>query len=60
VIILGNPEDEVTPFTLQLAFANALEDAGHRVQVQIHPAREPSFHNLTGNIAIETAGRCAR
>ncbi len=59
-IILGNPEDTVTPFVLQLAFANALEDAGHQVQVHIHPAREPSFHNLLGNVAIETAGRCAR
>ena len=60
VIILGNPDDTVTPFPLQLAFANALEDAGHRVQVHIHPAKEPSFHNLLGNVAIETAGGCAR
>lgn len=60
VIILGNPKDKVTPFPLQLAFANALEDAGHRVQVHIHPAKGPSYHNLLGNVAIETAGGCAR
>lgn len=60
VIILGNPEDSITPFSLQLAFANALEDAGHRVRVEIHPAREPAFHNLTGHVTIKAAGGCAK
>jgi dienelactone hydrolase len=60
VIILGNPEDSITPFSLQLAFANALEDAGHRVRVDMHPAREPAFHNLTGHVTIKTAGECAK
>ncbi|GAB6058606.1 hypothetical protein JCM31598_17230 [Desulfonatronum parangueonense] len=59
IIILGNPEDRITPFAFQQAFADALENAGHRVHVHVHPAREPSFHNLLGNVAIETAGRCA-
>ncbi|MEA3640880.1 MAG: hypothetical protein VBE63_13170 [Lamprobacter sp.] len=60
IMILGNPEDSVTPFSLQQTFAKALEAAGHRVQVNIHPARAPTFHNLIGHVAIKTAGQCAR
>ncbi len=60
IIILGNERDSVTPFELQKAFAQALEAAGHRVQVTEHPAKEPSYHNLLGNVAVETAAGCGQ
>ncbi len=60
ILILGNPQDRVTPFELQQAFAQALEAAGHRVRVEEHPAREPSFHDLLGGVALKAAAGCAQ
>ncbi len=60
IIILGNARDTVTPFELQQEFAAALKAAGHRVAVEEHPAAEPSYHRLTGNIGIQTAALCGQ
>lgn len=60
VIVMGNVADTVTPFVFQVEFAKALEEAGHQVRLETHPAREPSFHNLLGRVALESAAQCGR
>jgi acetyl esterase/lipase len=58
-IVIGNEDDQVTPFILQQSFAEALAAAGHKVQLMTHPARPPNHHDLTSSIGITAAARCA-
>lgn len=56
ILIIGNRNDNNTPFDLQNRFYEALLDAGHQVTLMDYPAHEPDFHNLknaVGYTAIE-------
>lgn len=60
IYILGNPADEVTPFDLQRRFADAVEQAGHQVELREAPAAAPRFHNLLGGAGLEAVRECIR
>lgn len=60
VFVIGDPRDRVTPFSLQRRFAETLEANGHSVRLVMHDARPPRFHNLSGDIGLRTAARCAK
>lgn len=60
VYVIGDPRDKVTPFYLQVRFAKALQELGHQITVISHKAKPPSYHNLSGNIGLNTAADCAK
>lgn len=60
IMMLGNAKDKVTPYDLQIKFANALASAGHNVELHDVPARAPGFHDLLDEIGLKTAANCAR
>lgn len=60
MILIGNLNDKVTPFSLQIKFARAVRRAGHKVRMATYPARPPKFHNLGDTIGLTVAARCAR
>jgi len=59
ILVIGNEDDQVTPFILQQRFAEAVAAAGHNVQLMTHPAQAPKHHDLTSSIGITAAARCA-
>lgn len=59
IFIIGNLSDRITPFLLQRRFAETLEASGHTVQLMMHQAVPPNYHNLRDNIGLRTAALCA-
>ncbi|QNK71368.1 alpha/beta hydrolase family protein [Variovorax sp. PAMC26660] len=60
IVLIGNREDQNTPFALQQRFADAVAKAGHRIEIRTHAAEPPEFHDLTDRIGLRTASLCAR
>lgn len=60
IVLIGNREDQNTPFALQQRFADAVAKAGHRVEIRTHAAEAPEFHDLTDRIGLRTVSLCAR
>ncbi|MGK9172011.1 alpha/beta hydrolase [Yokenella regensburgei] len=58
ILVIGNPEDTVTPFDLQTRFADALRRQGHQVRLLTRPAVAPAFHNLKGNPGVNAVALC--
>jgi len=58
ILVVGNPQDRITPFDLQARFAAALREHGHRVTLLERPAASPEYHDLLGNAAINAIKRC--
>lgn len=58
IIVIGSPEDRLTPFRFQKEFADAVEARGHRVRLTEHAAPPPLHHVLTG-VGLRTAAQCA-
>lgn len=58
IVIIGNLQDRVTPFDLQVKFATALRARGHRVSLIEWPAVAPQFHNLRGSPLIQNLNKC--
>ena len=59
IFVIGNLQDRVTPFDLQVKFATALRVQGHRVSLIEWPAAAPQFHNLKSNALLQNLQRCA-
>lgn len=59
VVVIGDPEDAVTPFDLQKRFAEALAELGHNSILIVGAARDREHHGL-GHVAMAIAGACAR
>lgn len=60
IVVIGNLLDSNTPFELQVKFARALREKGHRVMLVESPAYPPEYHNLQGNPGIRYVNRCAK
>ncbi len=60
IVLIGNPEDQNTPFALQERFAEALQRAGHRVELRTAAAEPPDFHDLKDRAGPNAAAACAR
>lgn len=60
IIVIGNPRDRVTPFSLQRRFVELLNLNGHAVHLVTHDAFPPNYHNLRDNIGLKEAAACAR
>lgn len=60
IIIIGNPRDRVTPFSLQRRFVELLALNGHSAHLITHDAFPPNYHNLRDNIGLKEAAACAR
>lgn len=60
IVMIGSPDDQNTPFALQQRFADAVAQAGHRVELRPHAAEPPEYHDLTDRIGPVTAAQCAR
>jgi pimeloyl-ACP methyl ester carboxylesterase len=60
IVLIGNREDENTPFALQERFAEALQPAGHRVEIRTAAAEPPDFHDLKDRAGPNAAAACAR
>lgn len=58
IIVIGSPEDRLTPFRFQKAFADAVKAQGHRVRLIEEAAPPPLHHVLTG-AGLRTAAKCA-
>lgn len=58
VILLGNPQDKVTPFEFQQKFADALRELGHNVRIDEVDARPPNFHDLVFGSGLKAANQC--
>lgn len=58
IFIIGNLQDRVTPFELQVKFARALRERHHRVALVELPAYPPEYHNLKGNQEIKYVKQC--
>ncbi|WP_407866679.1 alpha/beta hydrolase [Phyllobacterium phragmitis] len=59
IAVVGNPNDQATPFVLQRKFADAIRQRGHKVLLIEHAAAPPNYHHLRGPFALELAARCA-
>jgi pimeloyl-ACP methyl ester carboxylesterase len=59
LFVIGNADDQVTPFVLQEEFFRALIRAGHHAKLIEAMAFGPSFHQLRGDIGLKTAAGCA-
>jgi predicted esterase len=58
IFVIGNLQDRVTPFELQVKFARALRDKNHRVTLIERPAYPPEYHNLKGNQGLTYVKQC--
>lgn len=58
-VIVGDPDDRVTPFVFQRRFGEALKRAGHRVQIDEEPAKPPEHHDFPEALGLRKAVRCA-
>lgn len=58
ILIIGNLQDQITPFELQVKFARALRDKHHRVALIETPAYPPEYHNLKGNQELKYVKQC--
>lgn len=58
IVIIGNRHDTITPFDLQMKFAAALTQAGHRAAIIEKPAKGPSYHNFNGGIGYKAIEYC--
>lgn len=58
ILVIGNLQDRVTPFDLQVKFATALRARGHSVSLIEWPAIAPQFHNLKSNMLLRNLQRC--
>lgn len=56
--LIGNLQDQLTPFALQVKFAQALSDKKYRVALIEWPAYPPDYHNLKGNPGIKYVRQC--
>lgn len=59
IVILGDPDDVVTPYALQLRFANRLADAGHAVTVREVAGKPPEHHDLNSAAVFAAIRACA-
>ncbi len=60
IYILGNPKDKVTPFDLQVKFFNAVNTAGHKIELREVETKPPKFHNLSDSSRLKIARTCAK
>jgi len=60
IVLIGNRDDQNTPFALQQRFADAVAKVGHHVEIRTHAAEPPEFHDLKDGIGLRTASLCAR
>ena len=60
ILVIGNPQDRVTPFTYQKTFVQALHAAGHQAQLIEWPTKPPQYHDMQGNALVSTIARCWR
>ena len=60
MFVIGNPDDQVTPFVLQKAFYQALKDAGLKAHLIEAAAIAPANHQLRNDIGLKTAATCAK
>lgn len=58
ILVIGNLQDRVTPFDLQVKFATALRNHGHTVSLIEWPAASPKFHNLKSNALLKNLLQC--
>lgn len=58
ILVVGNAQDRITPYMLQIKFAQAVREKGHRVTLIQWPAWPPEYHNLKGNPGIKYAIKC--
>lgn len=58
IMVIGNLQDKITPFYLQIKFALALRENYHRVLLIEWPAHPPVYHNLKGTPGIKYADKC--
>lgn len=58
ILVIGNLQDHVTPFDLQVKFAAALRTQGHWVSLIEWPAIAPQFHNLKSNMLLHNLQQC--
>ncbi len=58
-VIVGDPDDRVTPFVFQRRFGEALKQAGHRVRIDEEAAKPPEHHDFPEALGLDKAARCA-
>ncbi|WP_073971232.1 prolyl oligopeptidase family serine peptidase [Kluyvera intermedia] len=58
ILIIGNLQDRVTPFDLQVKFATALRAKGHWVSLIEWPAVAPQFHQLKSSPLRQNLQQC--
>lgn len=58
IVIIGSPEDRLTPFRYQKEFADAVRAKGHRVRLMEHAA-QPPFHHSLDRVGMEAGAGCA-
>lgn len=57
--VIGSPDDQVAPFSLQEAFFQALMRAGHEAYLIKAQGVPKAFHQLRHDIGLKTAAQCA-
>ena len=60
LFVIGNPDDQIAPFSLQQGFYNALKRAGHQPRLIKAAALPPANHQLRNDIGLKTAAVCAK
>ncbi len=58
ILVIGNLQDRITPFDLQVKFATALREHGHWVSLIEWPAASPQFHHLKSNALLKNLLHC--
>lgn len=58
ILVIGNLQDRLTPFALQVKFARELREKKHRVTLIEWPAYPPEYHNLKGNLGVKYVKQC--
>lgn len=59
IVVVGDPEDAITPFDLQKRFADTLAQLGHSSLLVIGAAHDRDHHGL-GHLAMAIAGACVK
>jgi hypothetical protein len=60
IVVMGDPHDTVTPFSLQEKFAENVRLLGHRVEVHRIKARAPAHHNPGPAVSLDMVKPCLR
>ena len=58
IVVMGDPRDTVTPFSLQQRFANLVRLRGHNVTLSRINARAPAYHNPGPNPSLDMVAQC--